>query len=1051
MIEDARFFVSAAQVLAVDFRVNVPIYENQVRPAIVIEIEKHGSPTQILRVQAQASRRCGIGEGAVAVVAIQGGSVVRKICLKDVEVAVAVVIGDSRSHAGLFAAIVIESCSCCHRNVSKCPVMIVAIKNAWRAVAGDEYVGPAILVEIERGDTERVMTVGTVDVGFGGDVFEGALALVVIQDIFRARQTARAAHHRDGFPDAGGALARSGRGREIKVHIIGHDQIKFAVAIIVNESATCAPGLPRAGHSSLLCDLGEDAALVVIQAILAVVSYIQIFPAVIVVVSNADALSPASCREARLRGDIGESPIVIVAIEMVAGSLPSRKFRELGFVQLRSIHQENVGPAIVVVVEDGDAGAGGLDDVFLGLDTAKDFLHGEAGLFADIGEIRDWLLGRGCPGLLALTCREASRESRHRGILTEANTQTAGNFPSHDSPCDFRSAVGIGHASAKGPICAILRRQSLTSIPMRATRFSVSLLFLAILGGRCMALPQTKPTGSASSTAYQSGLTAMQRGDLPAARAAFEKAVTLNPQSADAQNMLGQVLLQQGDFDHATEHFRTLIKLRPRLAIAHAYLAQSLQAKSLLDDAVAEYRVAVKLAPSEPKAHQALGRALSLQQKTDEAIAELQQAVTLAPQEQGFHDELGALLAQESKFADAEKEFREALKLNSDYEPALLHLGVTFSSEGKRRDALETFDRAIKLDPKDAMAWYYRGRTLEADSDPQEALHSYEHAVELKPESVLLQTSFGILLQRRGDPDRAVAAFTKVVKLTPSDSEAHNNLGLALLQVGQADAAITQFQAAIQLQPNDSGFQGNLGTAFLQKTDFDAAETQFRAALKLDPEKASLHHDLALALKLKDNLPGAIAEWKEAIRLDPQLADAFYSLGVTLWQSGDFPAAADHLKRAIEIEPNYAEAYYTLGTVLKQMGKLPDSADALRQALRLEPDFAGAHVTLAAVLRQLGDAVGAAAESKAGAEVAKEKTNLQTATFATNSGRRLLNAGDVDGAISQFQAAIQAMPRNAMAHYQLGIAFLQKGQKEEAGKEFGKAAELDPQLTPPAP
>src|ERR1035438_8620400 len=179
------------------------------------------------------------------------------------------------------------------------------------------------------------------------------------------------------------------------------------------------------------------------------------------------------------------------------------------------------------------------------------------------------------------------------------------------------------------------------------------------------------------------------------------------------------------------------------------------------------------------------------------------------------------------------------------------------------------------------------------------------------------------------------------------------------------------------------------------------------------------------------------------------MAEAPYSLGVTLWQSRNFAAAAEQLQQAIQIQPTYAEAYYTLGTVLKQMNKLPESADALRHAIRLDPNFAGAHTTLAGVLRQLGDTTGAAAESKAGAEMTKAKTDLQAATFATNSGRRLLTAGDLDGAISQFRSAVRIMPSYAMAHYELGLALSQKGVKTEAVGEYRKAAELDPHLTPP--
>ena len=115
----------------------------------------------------------------------------------------------------------------------------------------------------------------------------------------------------------------------------------------------------------------------------------------------------------------------------------------------------------------------------------------------------------------------------------------------------------------------------------------------------------------------------------------------------------------------------------------------------------------------------------------------------------------------------------------------------------------------------------------------------------------------------------------------------------------------------------------------------------------------------------------------------------------------------------------------------------------------MQPDSAGAHTTLATVLRQLGDAEGAAAESRAGMEIAKQKTGDQAALFATNSGRRLLNAGDIEGAISQFRAAINSSPKYAAAHFELGVALRQQGKSEEAQEEFRKATELDPRLRPP--
>jgi tetratricopeptide (TPR) repeat protein len=157
------------------------------------------------------------------------------------------------------------------------------------------------------------------------------------------------------------------------------------------------------------------------------------------------------------------------------------------------------------------------------------------------------------------------------------------------------------------------------------------------------------------------------------------------------------------------------------------------------------------------------------------------------------------------------------------------------------------------------------------------------------------------------------------------------------------------------------------------------------------------------------------------------------------------------MRSAIQAKPDYAEAYYMLGTVLKQQNKLPEAAAALREAVRLQPDFAGAHTTLAAVLRKSGDASGAAAEARLAGEISKNKDSFQAATFDTNSGRRLLNLGDLEGAIAQFRSAISRAPTYAPAHFHLAEALKRKGDSSEAQKEFQRAAELDPRFRPTTP
>ena len=202
----------AAEMLGVDLGIDVTVYEQEVGPTVVVEIEKHGAPAEVLGVQAETRGVGDVVESAVAIVAVERGGVVGEVGFENVEAAVAVVVGGRGAHAGLGAAVFVEGCARGDGNVLEGAVAIVVIEDAWGGIAGDENVGPAVVVIVESGDAEGVMAVGLVDVRFSGDVFKGSIAAIAVEDIFCAGQALRSAHDRSAFPNAGGPLAWRGRG-----------------------------------------------------------------------------------------------------------------------------------------------------------------------------------------------------------------------------------------------------------------------------------------------------------------------------------------------------------------------------------------------------------------------------------------------------------------------------------------------------------------------------------------------------------------------------------------------------------------------------------------------------------------------------------------------------------------------------------------------------------------------------------------------------------------------------------------------------------------------
>ena len=127
------------------------------------------------------------------------------------------------------------------------------------------------------------------------DVGEGAVTIVVIEDVLAALQAGWTTCHLNAFVGAAGCLWKR-CSLDVEVDVVGDKEVEVAIAVIVKKGAAGVPPRLRLKQARLFRNVSEGAiAVVAVEDVLAVVADKEIVPAVIVVVANTATLAP-SCR-----------------------------------------------------------------------------------------------------------------------------------------------------------------------------------------------------------------------------------------------------------------------------------------------------------------------------------------------------------------------------------------------------------------------------------------------------------------------------------------------------------------------------------------------------------------------------------------------------------------------------------------------------------------------------------------------------------------------------------------------------------------------------------
>jgi TolB-like protein/Tfp pilus assembly protein PilF len=196
---------------------------------------------------------------------------------------------------------------------------------------------------------------------------------------------------------------------------------------------------------------------------------------------------------------------------------------------------------------------------------------------------------------------------------------------------------------------------------------------------------------------------------MPKAKAAAEKAVELDPNSAEAHTSLGAVKLDYDwDREGAQRELQRAMQLNPGFAWARHWYAHALESQNRMEDALKEMRAALALDPLNIPINWDIGNELICLGRFDEAVRHLRKAYDLFPKVPTIGLVLVAALNRTGDVAGANRVVDE-MKKNSpetNQDPflmaffALAEVNAGHRSEGRRvLDELEQIRKKQYVDP----------------------------------------------------------------------------------------------------------------------------------------------------------------------------------------------------------------------------------------------------------------------------------------------------------------------------------------------------------------
>lgn len=315
---------------------------------------------------------------------------------------------------------------------------------------------------------------------------------------------------------------------------------------------------------------------------------------------------------------------------------------------------------------------------------------------------------------------------------------------------------------------------------------------------------------------YFRGVTAEAQGRYDDAVDHFQRTSTLHAEHLPSLLRLGHIALERHQLSAAKASFQRVLSRQPNSAAAFYGLGRVAALQQDAQEAVSRFEQSLRFQPDASAVHHQLGLAYRDLGRMELAKEHLAQSGARRPR---FED----------PWTDA------AMTLVSG---ARMHLvqGGRESHAGRLQEALRHFRRAVEIDPELPQAHHNLGATLGALGQHGDALASLEASIELEPNLADVHFDRAMALRHLSRPDDAIQAVERAIELDPGDRDARRLRASLLHGHGRSREARSELRRLLREDPQDSANR-------LQLAPIEEALGDHRAAVRLFAEVGSAEPD----------------------------------------------------------------------------------------------------------------------------------------------------------------------------------------------------------------